>query len=171
MRLAHCILASALLAAPMSVAAAGEGPEEETGEEPGAGTRVARAIATYVPNRLLDLLDVARLRLRFGPGAASSFRVTQELSATAGTYSVLALGLPGPRGEPRGWFPLGFEEYPEDAAPVSPFRAGREPYYGKGEIGGGIHLGFIGIDLGADPIEVFDLALGLLFIDLLDDDF
>jgi hypothetical protein len=144
--------------------------QEPAVQRPGLGRRVGYALATWIPNRVLDVFDIARARVRFGPGAASSFRFTRPVSGVAGSWSALWLGLPGPRGEPTPSWPIGFEDYP---APPPGFAdsGGSAPYYGPGEIGAGFQLGFIGLDVGVDPVEAVDLAAGLFFYDVLGDDF
>ena len=44
------------------------------------------------------------------------------------------------------------------------------PDYGPTEIGAGVHLLIIGLDVGIEPFELLDFVTGLVFIDLRDDD-
>ena len=157
------VLASLLLiAAPASAA-----PPPEP--EPTIGEKLAHRIATYVPNRILDLFDIVRLRVRFGSGTASSFRLTRPVSATVGRYSTFYLGLYGPRGEKMVPSPVGFESYDWDDAPRAA-RDSPEPYYGLGEVGIGFQIPGPGLDVGVEPFEALDFLAGFLLIDLVGDD-
>jgi hypothetical protein len=126
----------------------------------------------YLPNRVLDVFDFVRLRLRVGPGFAVGARVTKPISFFLGGYSSVFVGLPGPRLEPTVKLPIGIENYA--GIGVSVAEAATEgnfgPNYSSTEIEAGFQLLIIGIDIGVDPVEVLDLATGFLFIDLRDDD-
>ena len=152
--------------------------QEEMGEEQGEeregqeDERTKHPILFYLPNRVFDILDLVRARVRVGPGIAASVRVTKPVSVTAGLYASIFVGLPGPRGRARIPWPLGMENYA--GADVSVFGVstkGFGPNYGVAEIGAGVHAGLPGIDVGLDPLEALDLLLGFVFIDIRDDDF
>ncbi len=157
-------MVSILVAAPPARGAAPPEPEPE----PSIGEKLAHKIATYVPNRILDLLDIVRLRVRFGSGTASSFRLTRPVSATAGRYSTFYMGLHGPRGEKMVPSPVGFESYDWDEAPRE--RYSPEPYYGLGEVGVGFQIPGPGFDVGVEPFEALDFLAGFLLLDLVGDD-
>ena len=162
-RTAVLLLVSILVAAPPALGAPPPEPEPSIGE------KLAHGVATYVPNRILDLLDIVRLRVRFGSGTASSFRLTRPVSATAGRYSTLYLGLYGPRGEKMVPSPVGFESYDWDDAPRAE-RYSPEPYYGLGEVGAGFQIPGPGLDVGVEPFEALDFLAGFLLLDLVGDD-
>ncbi|MGH0030403.1 MAG: hypothetical protein ACQGVC_11480 [Myxococcota bacterium] len=143
--------------------------EEEVVEEQ---ERNKHPILFYLPNRVFDVMDLVRARVRIGPGIGVSARVTKPVSVTAGFYASLFAGLPGPRGEASIPWPVGVENYA--GADVSVFGFSTEsfgPEYGMGEVGAGVQAALVGVDVGVDPIEVLDLLLGFVFIDLADDDF
>jgi hypothetical protein len=127
----------------------------------------------YLPNRILDVFDLVRLRLRVGPGFAVSARATKPLSIFFGGYASVYAGLPGPRLEPTIKLPVGIENYGgvsisvADGASGGPF----SPNYSSTEIEAGFQALILGIDVGVDPYEILDLAAGFLFIDLRGDDF
>jgi hypothetical protein len=127
----------------------------------------------YLPNRILDMFDFARLRLRVGPGFAVGARVTKPISFFMGGYSSVYAGLPGPRLEPTVKLPVGLENYAGIGVSVADATTGGDfgPNYSSTEIGAGFQLLILGIDVGVDPYEVLDLAAGFLFIDLRGDDF
>ena len=134
-------------------------------------TREDHPVLLHVPNRIFDLLDVVRLRARLCPGFAVNTRVTEPFSVNAGAYSSIFAGLPGPRGEPALNLPLGVESYA--GAGVSVLAAetgGPGPGYGPLEVGAGLHVALLGLDLGVAPLEGVDLVLGFLFLDIRNDD-
>ncbi|MCU0600002.1 MAG: hypothetical protein MUE70_12215 [Desulfobacterales bacterium] len=147
-------------------APASEVQEEKTGH--GFGHK----LLLYLPNRVLDIFDFARLRLRVGPGFAVGARATKPVSVFVGGYASVYAGLPGPRLEPTVKLPVGMENY--GGVSVSVADATSDGYFGPNysptEIGAGFQLLIIGIDIGVDPVEVLDLATGFLFIDLRGDD-
>jgi hypothetical protein len=135
--------------------------------------RAKHPFLMYIPNRLFDVLDMVRLRARVGPGFALSARATEAVDATLGGYTSLYVGLPGPRGKPRIPWPFGIENFA--GVEVSVVGAGDEdrfePGYGALEVGAGTQLLLLGVDVGVDPLEVVDLALGFLTIDIGKDDY
>ncbi len=134
---------------------------------------VGEAILLYVPNRLLDVFDVVRARVRFGPGAAVDVRVTRIVSLFVGRYQTYYVGLPGPRNRPEIKWPIGsesWEGFGVAEAEDSVDRVWDGPDYGPGEIGVGLQVLLVGADVGVDPIEAIDLVLGLLTIDIRGDD-
>ena len=70
---------------------------------------VIGAIVFYVPNRVFDLMDIVRFRLRVGPGISAGVRATRPLSAFVGFHSSAFIGLPGPRGKAKLPLPVGFD--------------------------------------------------------------
>ena len=142
--------------------------EDDDIEEHGVG----HALLWYIPNRISDVLDIVRLRLRVGPGFALGARVTELLDFNLGGYGTVWAGLPGPRRERSFNWPFGFESM-----------AGAEllwwdgtthghggPHYGAVEVGLGTQLILIGFDLGVDVWEIVDFATGIVFIDPVEDD-
>jgi hypothetical protein len=129
-------------------------------------------IAMFIPNVILDLCDVVRLRVRVGPGIAADVRATELASAFVGSYGSVYAGLPGPRNKRRPKLPIGLES--RSGIQVSVADATAEgiigPDYGPTEIGVGVHLLIVGLDVGLEPFELLDFVTGLVFIDLRDDD-
>ncbi|MEW6077869.1 MAG: hypothetical protein AB1724_08660 [Thermodesulfobacteriota bacterium] len=127
----------------------------------------------YIPNRILDVFDFVRLRVRVGPGIAVGVRATKPLTLAVGGYTSIYAGLPGPRREPTINLPIGIENYVgAELSVLDGSNEGRfSPNYSSTEIGVSVHPLIVGLDLAVDPLEVLDLALGFLFIDLCGDDF
>jgi hypothetical protein len=128
----------------------------------------------YIPNRIFDVLDVVRLRARVGPGVAFGIRATELADLNMGGYVSVFAGLPGPRGRSKVSLPIGIENFA--GVEVSVVGGDSEedkhgPHYGALEVGTGFQALIVGADVGVDVGEVADLALGILFIDLVGDDF
>jgi hypothetical protein len=126
----------------------------------------------YLPNRLLDLTDIVRLRVRVGPGLAVGVRATKYATFFAGEYHAAFVGLPGPRQAP-GWpVPGGLEQekglhlFGVDATDTLP----HEPVYSKSEFILGAHLLAAGAEAGVDPVELVDFLLGFVLLDIRKDD-
>src|SRR5262245_60200219 len=85
---------------PVSVCADVDVAEPDDVAEPNYDDEISSAdntvledIVFYLPNRILDLLDIFRVRARVGPGLAAQVRVTEPLSLHAGTYASVYAGL------------------------------------------------------------------------------
>jgi hypothetical protein len=98
-RAAVSVLALTLFLSPATAS-------EADGEDRDDGPSVFHRVVTYLPCRVLDLLDVVRLRARVGPGAAVGVRATEAADFFIGSYWSLYAGLPGPREGPRRGFRL-----------------------------------------------------------------
>ncbi len=184
--IALCATASFLVAGFVTPAAAQEAaePEEPATElsavgEPAAETEtreprgLGRRLLYYIPNRLVDVLDIVRARVRVGPGLAVGARATKPVSVFIGGYTSGYIGLPGPRGEPK--FPpiLGVENYSGLQISVAGQTADTEhgPNYGLFEVGAGAQLWLVGVDAGVALGEIFDLLAGLILFDPRGDDY
>ncbi len=165
-RAAVAVLALALSASP---AAASDAESEQRDDGPG----VVHRVVTYLPCRVLDLLDVVRLRARIGPGAAVDVRATEAVDFFIGSYWSVYAGLPGPRGRRFPKLPVGLETLTGIELSSVDLTAGGAPGpgYSATEIGFGVHALVVGFDAGFDPVELADFLTGLFFVDLRDDDF
>jgi hypothetical protein len=130
-------------------------------------------VLLYIPNRIFDVLDVVRARVRIGPGFSVAARVTKYTDVFLGAYKSFYIGLPGPRQIPRVPWPGGIESRSGLAASVADDTVtsyDSNPRYSVTEAGVGVQAILVGAEAGVDVAEVFDLALGLLFIDFREDD-
>lgn len=150
------------------IGAAEEVQETKVGEKHG----TLHKTVMYLPNRILDVFDIIRLRIRVGPGFAAGARVTEVASAFVGSYTSVYAGLPGPRNRPLPKLPFGLEDRSGIQASILDASAtgGFGPDYGPAEIGAGAQLFLIGLDVGADPLETVDLLAGFFLFDLRNDD-
>jgi hypothetical protein len=134
---------------------------------------VARTLLFYLPNRIFDITDLLRVRVRVGPGLAARARVTEAVDAGLGSYAALYVGLPGPRQNVQLPLPLGLESY--TGAELGPAEAelqgGAAPVYSSTEVGVSVQALVSGLDVGADPFELLDFAAGLVLFDLRADDY
>ena len=130
-------------------------------------------ILLFLPNRILDLTDIIRLRARLGPGVALGARITEYVQAYLGSYTAVYAGWPGP-GRRKFWphSPLGLETH--NGFTISTFDAtidaGFSPQYSPSEVGVSVHLLLVGADAGFDPVEFFDFFAGWWGEDFCDDD-
>ena len=157
----------ALRVAPVAPGAPGDGIA------PRVRPSLGRRVLWYVPNRVLDLLDILRLRLRVGPGLAVNFRITDLGAFYAGNYRSVYAGVPGPR-HPfrlRPW--VGLEELQGivlagvDATDNTP----HGPRYGAAETDLGLHVLLVGAEVGVDAVEIGDFFGGWFGFDPMEDDF
>lgn len=130
------------------------------------------AILWYFPNRILDLFDLFRVRIRLGPGLAVNARITDYSDAYIGSYHTVYLGLPGPRmGSGIRW-PVGLEREKGikllgvDATDDLP----HEPGYSPTEINAGFQVLVVGGEIGFDPVELGDFISGFIMHDPRGDD-
>lgn len=129
-----------------------------------------KSIVLYIPNRVFDVLDIIRLRLRVGPGISVGVHATEVASLFLGTHTTAWAGLHGPRGETVVPWPAGVESRSGvQVGPIDP--SVTECYYDPLEIGLELQVLLIGPNFGIGLFEVVDLLTGLLFIDLQGDDF
>lgn len=144
---------------------------EETAKTSGSHS-VLHKVVMYIPNRLLDVLDIVRLRVRVGPGLAVDARATKVASAFVGSYASVYAGLPGPRNRPMPKLPFGFESRNGVQASLvdATVSGGIDPDYGPAEIGVGVQALIVGVDVGVEPLEFVDLLAGIFFINLTGDD-
>src|SRR5262245_51506207 len=171
-----CVVVLCLALAPSALASPATPPATPRAEsfaaahEAGLGSK----LLLWIPNRLLDLFDIVRLRVRVGPGISVSARATEAADVAVGTHLTVFAGLPGPRGEKKISLPIGLETYA--GLEVSLLEAGSEdegtgPRYGPTEVGAGAQALLVGIDVGVEPYDALDFLAGILFLDPRGDDF
>lgn len=142
-------------------------PAFDEGDE---GHGVGHTILLYLPNRIFDLFDIVRARLRLGPGIGITLRATELADLKLGAWTSVYVGLRGPRMEPSIPWPFGLDTYA--GAGASFIEAESDDYqYGRGEFGVGVQVLLVGVDVGVDFLEIGDFILGLVTIDIGDDDY
>jgi hypothetical protein len=129
-----------------------------------------KSIVLYIPNRVFDVLDIIRLRLRVGPGISAGVHATKAASLFLGTHATVWAGLHGPRGKATFPWIVGVESRSGvQVGPIDPSATGC--YYDPLEIGLELQPLLIGPNFGIGLFEIVDFVTGLVFIDLQDDDF
>lgn len=158
----------ATLPEPQASQTKSKSDESDSDGRPGAG----HVLLMYLPNRLLDVTDLVRLRARVGPGFAVGARATTLLDVYLGSYVGIFAGLPGPRMKRGLRSPVGFESYSGIGVSVAEatIEGGIGPGYSDTEFGINLHLLLIGLDLGVDPVELLDFAAGLFTLEIRKDD-
>jgi len=131
---------------------------------------VLSGILFYIPNRVFDLLDIVRLRVRVGPGISAGVRATEPLSAYVGLHSTIFAGLPGPRGKTKIPWPIGVESRGGVQASLLDLTDSKT-YYDPLEVGLEAQAGIVGFNIGIGVMEIADFVLGFLLIDIQNDDF
>ena len=144
--------------------------EEATQSKP-SGKSFSYRLLFYITNRIFDIFDLVRARVRVGPGLAVDARVTRYGDLYAGGYTTFFAGVHGQRTKPSVPWPIGFESRAGIKATSVADVATKGPSYGYGEVGVGFQAAIVGIDIGVDVVEVLDLILGFFLIDLTGDDF
>lgn len=135
---------------------------------------VGHRLLLWIPNRVFDVLDLVRLRLRVGPGLSVDVRATEVADVSIGAHATIWAGLHGPRSQPEIPWPVGAETLA--TVEVSVAEAGSDegrfgPQYGPLEVGFGTQLAIIGFDVGVEPYDAFDLLAGIFLFDPKGDDF
>lgn len=147
-------------------AAAEEAPaavEEAPADE---GRGVVGGILMYLPNRVIDLFDVAKLGVDVGPGLGIELKATEYAQLMALSTFAVGVGFQGLRHLP-------FRVGPEAAFGVGPLGGAAEIggwYRGPTEFRVGLHALLVGAHASVDPVEIVDFVLGFLLIDIKDDD-
>ena len=140
-------------------------------KDPKSNSSILKPLFLYAPNRVLDLLDIARARIRVGPGFSAGIRATRIVQANIGSYATLYAGLPGPRNEDSFKLPVGLELYTGGAISMASVETETlGPDYSPSEIGLGMQLAILGFDIGIDPVEIIDFITGFVFVDISNDD-
>jgi len=131
---------------------------------------VVKSIVLYIPNRIFDMLDIVRLRLRVGPGLSAGVSATELADVFVGAHTSIYAGLRGSRGKPEIPWPFGIEN--RAGAEVSIIDATAKNVYNDPlGFGAEAQLGIIGINVAIECYDILDLITGFVFIDLAKDDY
>jgi hypothetical protein len=156
------IIAVLILTGVFSVIPMGSARQAEAG--------VIKGIVLYIPNRVFDVLDIVRLRLRVGPGLSAGVSATELADVFVGAHTSVYAGLRGSRGKPEIPWPFGIEN--RAGAEVSVLDATASNVYND-PLGFGAQgqLGIIGINFALNVYDILDLFTGFVLIDIAKDDF
>jgi hypothetical protein len=151
-------------ATPPAQPPAGETPAKERARHP---------ILCYIPNRIFDVLDIVRARVRLGPGLSLGARVTEAADVFLGAHKTAYVGLRGSRGKAQVPWPLGVEcnqglEFSvADGTAEDPDKPVTDPL----EVGVEAQVLLVGVNVSVETLEIVDLLAGFIFLDLRDDDY
>jgi hypothetical protein len=162
-RIAALLLAAVSWAAPALAPAEGEVGQAPLEQSQPAARGNWKTAAYYIPNRLLDALDIFKLTGSGGIGTAVDFRFTRIFEVGFTDYDVVRVGLNGRSS------PVYQEKLSEGSVTVLGFTSGlatRDPY----EIGTTLHFMIGGVELAANARSLLDFVGGFLLLDLEDDD-
>ncbi len=149
-------------------------PQAETPAPVAESRSFGHRLAFWIPNRVFDVLDLVRLRVRLGPGFTIGVRATELADVNIGAHATLFVGLRGPRSTPQIPWPVGLETFAGAEVSVADLGTDEDkhgPQYGPLEIGLGFQAVVIGLDIGVEPYDALDLVLGILTLDPKGDDF
>ena len=144
---------------------------EATAEEAGKEAKKERrpflvGVLLYLPNRVLDLCDVARFGVDVGPGVGVDVRVTKWAQAVAMMKASVGVGYQT------------FRHLPISAGGVTgvgigpvALEAGEHTWYrADWDVRAEAHVLLVGAHAAVDLKEIADFFVGFLTIDLMDDD-
>ncbi|HKE00146.1 MAG TPA: hypothetical protein VKE69_03995 [Planctomycetota bacterium] len=154
-------------AAPTEQAPEKQAPEKK--EEPAKESRpVLWTILMYVPNRILDIFDIARFGVEVGPGIGFDLEVTEALRVAAMTRATVGLGYQTLRHMP-------IKSAAETYAGVGPIDLGVSPgmnwWRNFWDVRADVQVALVGAHVAVNPAEIADAVLGFFLIDIMDDDF
>lgn len=124
----------------------------------------------YIPNRVVDALDLAHVGLAFGPALGLEAQVTRALRFEQAAGTTFGLGWFGRGGEPlqAGSYERRFLG-PSEPPPTYEERIWHTPFW---DVSLHLHLFFVTVYVGVAPLdEGFDLLTGLFTYDLKGDDY
>jgi len=144
-------------------------PVQDAGEEGGASAvDVGHVILMYLPNRVLDLFDVARAGVNVGPGIGVQAKATENAQVTFITRTSAGLGLQTLRHLP-AYASI------ENAAGAGPLSAetnlGLGWYQSPMDLRLELHPFIVGAHVAIEPKEIADFILGLFTVDISKDDY
>lgn len=145
-----------LLALPLAAPAAAQ-------QEDAASRGSWKAAAYYVPNRVLDLLDVFKLNVSVGPGSGFDVRLTRLFEVGFSEYDVLRIGLNGRR------FPVYREKLSEASLTLLGLTSGQRTRDGY-EAGATLQFLVVGVEAAVNVRSILDFLAGIVLLDIEDDD-
>lgn len=120
--------------------------------------QVTRNIANYIPNLVMDLIDIFKLNVATGQGAGANLRLTRLLEGGTGNYDAKRYGLNG-RDNPV--FEESIDEHGLGILGITVGDLDRDPY----EIGLTLHTQG-GFEIAANVRSLADFLTGIVLIDI-----
>ncbi|MCX7017593.1 MAG: hypothetical protein WCK47_13835 [bacterium] len=166
---ASLIVTAAVILTPMPSIAGGELPSRPIAQQAVCPVPVTKSYAWwdmilyYIPNRVLDFVDIGRASIGIGPGYGLNVRLTELAEVGVGKYETTRFGMKG------RVLPIYEENIDEAGVAFLGFVNGclqRDPT----EIGADLHVGIIGAQVAVSLAEAADFITGIVLIDLQGDD-
>ena len=131
-----------------------------------AKSRYLRFALLYLPNRILDLLDVVRFDIGVGPASGAVLRLTRwgQFGMRSFSPGSLRIGLRGRK------LPFFLERTSEFGAGPG-FLNSKERSVTPVEVGGSVDIFLLGISAGLSVDEAVDFLFGIFGLDIYEDDF
>jgi len=142
--------------------------QEKEEEPPREGRSAGHVILLYIPNRLLDIFDIARFGVNAGPGVGADVEATEYLRAAAMSRISAGVGYETLRHLPvmagaESELALG----PVGTTAAIPYTWYRNTWDVRVEL----HVLIVGAHVAVNPAEILDAILGFTTIDIMDDDY
>jgi hypothetical protein len=129
--------------------------------------RIAKKIILYLPNRVLDAMDIVRLGVHVGPGIGLDARVTRFVQLAADTSADVGVAWQGRKGSP-----IILQVYNTTA--IGPIRVGAGTglryRHTLSETSLTLNAGLVGFFAAYDSAEFIDFVLGWSTFDFKKDD-
>jgi hypothetical protein len=143
--------------------------QDKAEEEPGASpVEIGHVVLMYLPNRVLDVFDMARAGVNVGPGIGAQVKATDNAQVTYITRTSAGAGLQSLRHLP-GYASI------ETRTGVGPLEAGGNLgigwYQSPTDIRIELHPFLVGAHVAIDPVEIADFILGIFTVDIRKDDY
>jgi len=127
-------------------------------------SHILSSMVLYIPNRILDFFDIAKLNIGIGPGIGAHVQVTEPLQTGLLFYDVVKIGLTGKR----------FQYYRREASvefglSYAYLQEG-EIKRNSSEVGGIVQVLILGAEVSINLEEVGDFISGIFFYDAKEDD-
>jgi hypothetical protein len=142
-------------------------PVEETEEDVKEDRSIFVDILLYVPNRVLDALDIVRFGVSAGLGIGVDLTATEYLNVTLMTRASVGVGYQTLRHLPieaASYAMVGAGPLQADA------EVGFDWHRSPGDIRVELFVLVVGAHVCVEAFEIFDLAAGFLFFDPMEDD-
>lgn len=143
--------------------------QDQAEPEPGASpVEIGHVVLMYLPNRVLDVFDMARAGVNVGPGIGGQVKATDNAQAMFLTRTSAGVGLQGLRHLP-AYASI------ENATAVGPLEVGMNLglgwYHSPTDVRLEIHPFLVGAHVAFDPVEIADFILGIFTVDIRKDDY
>jgi hypothetical protein len=136
-------------------------------EEEKKGRPILTTVILYLPNRVVDLFDIARAGVEVGPGIGIDLTATEAASVAFMSRTSVGIGYETLRHLP---FKMGGEFY-AGVGPIQPGIGGENWYRNFWDLRVELHVLLVGAHVAVNPGEIVDFIVGIFTFDPMHDDF